>query len=294
MTQQQLNIPSQQHHQQQQQQHGGLISTQSHHSYPWVQHYNTLPPLHPHHPIQTYMDHVQQGVVKPHPQAPPPVYEMYQSHVTPSRAGPTSYHHPLNWNITQGAGGASTGGGGEYPGGGAHPGGGAQGTWRMGGGVSGQYGGNTGSGNEYHYGPIPHKYNTIHRAELEHQQMTRLPQLAPPPPPMYSTDTYSFPTFSPQRYEGGGDYDPTPGRGHWSHEPTGVMYGARMGGAYIDHTQPRLVEVKRNASGSLGISLGSIEEGGVVINDISAGCQSMTKGQLVVGDKILEVGGVYW
>ena len=272
--------------QQQQQQHGGMMST---HNYQWV-HYNTLPPLHPPHshphppPVQYNIDHAQPGIVKPHPQAPPPLYDMYQ---VPSRPGLAGYHHPLNWNM-QGGGVGGTGGG-DYAGPQT------QTNWRVGAGTTNQYPGNAPTGNEYHYAALPHKFNTMRQTELERQQMTRLPQQLPPPP-MYNTDSYSFSSYSPQRYDG--DYDHPTGRmyreqdgsgGHWSHD--GMMYGPRMGGAYIDHSQPRMVEVKRNASGSLGISLGSTDGGGVVINAISPACQSMTKGQLVPGDKILEVGG---
>lgn len=54
---------------------------------------------------------------------------------------------------------------------------------------------------------------------------------------------------------------------------------------------PRLVEVKRDGSGSLGISLGLPEGGieGVVIIDLSLACSSINKGKLLVGDRILEV-----
>ena len=77
----------------------------------------------------------------------------------------------------------------------------------------------------------------------------------------------------------------------WSRDSTGFSEGMypRMGGENVDHAQPRLVEVMRNSAGSLGISLGSHEGGGVVINAVSPACQSMTKGQLAPGDKILEV-----
>jgi multiple PDZ domain protein len=62
----------------------------------------------------------------------------------------------------------------------------------------------------------------------------------------------------------------------------------------MDPTQPHLVEVTRNATGSLGINLGQIEggAGGVTINGISPACQSMTKGRLNPGDRILEVNGI--
>ena len=78
----------------------------------------------------------------------------------------------------------------------------------------------------------------------------------------------------------------------WSHDSprSGYSdgYSPQIGG-YID-PHPRLVEVKRNVTGSLGFSLGQIEGGGVAINAISQACLSSTKGQLNIGDRILDVG----
>ena len=68
----------------------------------------------------------------------------------------------------------------------------------------------------------------------------------------------------------------------------------RKGAGHLEPKgSPRVVEVKRDTNGSLGISLGLPEGGieGVVIIDLSPACNAMNKGRLLLGDRILEVGG---
>ena len=63
-------------------------------------------------------------------------------------------------------------------------------------------------------------------------------------------------------------------------------------GSYLEPIgSPRIVEVKRDSNGSLGISLGLPDGGieGVVIIDLSPACSAMNKGRLLLGDRILEV-----
>ena len=69
-------------------------------------------------------------------------------------------------------------------------------------------------------------------------------------------------------------------------------YPARKGSGHMEPLgPPRIVEVKRDSNGSLGISLGLPEGGieGVVIIDLSPACSAINKGKLLLGDRILEV-----
>ena len=151
------------------------------------------------------------------------------------------------------------------------------------------------SSSQYH--PLLHhqmklaKYPPTHHAHMDERHAPILMRQVAPPRyhHMDMSDHYPYSPYASQQYEGGADATAGDNERAWSRGSPGSGRYPRMGGAYIDPHQPRLVEVKRNAAGSLGISLGQAEMGGVVINAMSPACQSMTKGLLNLGDKILEV-----